>query len=115
MIEYTIIRNKIMSSLEELKKTRLAKLELLKKSGMDPYPARVPRDFCLKDAKGNFAEYEDGGKGKSAGKPVSLAGRIMAIRGQGAILFIVLDDGKADIPRSDKERYIEAETFQIIY
>ena len=43
-----------MSSIDELKKTRLTKLDLLKKFGMDPYPAKVPRDFCLKDAKDNF-------------------------------------------------------------
>ena len=83
------------SSLEELRNIRLAKLETLKKAGIDPYPASVPRDFCLADAKANFADYDEKGTGKSSGKIVSLAGRVMAIRGQGAILFIVLDDGKA--------------------
>jgi lysyl-tRNA synthetase class 2 len=87
-----------MASLEEIRTTRLAKIELLKKAAMDPYPAKVPRDFCLFDARGNFAEYETvvAGKepGNHAGEEVSLAGRIMAIRGQGAILFVVLDDGK---------------------
>ena len=79
-----------MASIDELRAARLAKLELLKKAGMDPYPAKVPRDFCLKDAKENFTEYE------KSQKPVNLAGRIMAIRGQGAILFLVLDDGKGN-------------------
>jgi len=87
------------SSLEELRNIRLAKLELLKKIGIDPYPAKVPRDFCLADAKANFADYAEAvagvPAGKKSGKPVSLAGRVMAIRGQGAILFVVLDDGKA--------------------
>jgi lysyl-tRNA synthetase class 2 len=75
-----------MASLEELKATRVQKLELLKKAGMDPYPAKVPRTFCLEDARKNYSE----------GKEVSLAGRVMAIRGQGAILFVVLKDGKED-------------------
>lgn len=75
-----------MASLEELKATRLAKLELLKKAGMDPYPSKVSRTFCLEDARKSYTE----------GKEVSLAGRIMAIRGQGAILFVVLKDGKED-------------------
>jgi lysyl-tRNA synthetase class 2 len=83
------------SSLEELRNIRLAKLELLRKAGMNPYPAKVPRNFCLADARANFADYDEQGTGKSAGKPVSVAGRIMAIRGQGAILFVVLDDGKS--------------------
>ena len=77
-----------MASLEELRTTRLHKLELLKKAGMDPYPARVPRTFCLEDARKSFVEYE------KKHKEVSLAGRIIAIRGQGAILFAVLFDGK---------------------
>ncbi len=79
-----------MASLEELKTTRLAKLELLKAAGMDPYPGKVPRTFCLEDARKNFVDYE------ATGTEVSLAGRIMAIRGQGAILFVVLKDGKDD-------------------
>jgi lysyl-tRNA synthetase class 2 len=77
-----------MASLEELRTTRLAKLELLKQAGMNPFPAKVPRTFCLEDARKSFDEYA------KSGKEVSLAGRIMAIRGQGAILFVVLHDGK---------------------
>ena len=73
----------------------MAKLNALRKAGMDPYPAKVPRDFCLADAKANFLDYDEKGSGKNAGKSVSLTGRIMAIRGQGAILFVVLDDGKS--------------------
>ncbi len=79
-----------MASLEELRTTRLQKLELLKEAGMDPYPSKVPRTFCLEDARKNFADYE------ANGTEVSIAGRIMAIRGQGAILFVVLKDGKED-------------------
>ncbi len=75
------------SSLDELRNIRLSKLELLKKAGMEAYPAKVPRDFCLADARANFS--------KNVDKTFSLAGRVIAIRGQGAILFVVLDDGKA--------------------
>lgn len=78
-----------MASSEELRETRLRKLKLIEKAGMEPYPAKVPRDSCLADAKKDFAKIE------KSGKPYSVAGRVMAIRGQGAILFLVLDDGKA--------------------
>ncbi|MEY2664492.1 MAG: lysyl-tRNA synthetase [Candidatus Parcubacteria bacterium] len=94
--------------MEELRSIRIAKLELLKKAGMDPYPAKVPRDFCLKDAKADFAQYEEGGKGAHAGKKVSLVGRIMAIRGQGAIMFVVLDDGKGKFQAVFKKDAFEA-------
>jgi lysyl-tRNA synthetase class 2 len=96
-----------MSSIEELRSTRLAKIEILKKYGMNPYPSKVPRTFCLADAKDNFAEYE---KDK---KELSLAGRIMAIRGQGAIQFIVLYDGKARFQAVFKKDDIEENLFNL--
>lgn len=97
-----------MASLEELKTTRLGKLEALKKAGMDPYPAKVPRDFCLKDARAGFAEHE------KSQKPVSLAGRVMAIRGQGAILFLVLDDGKDTFQAVVKRDTLKPELFELL-
>ncbi len=96
-----------MASLEELKAIRLQKLELLKKAGINPFPSKVPRTFCLADAKNNFAEYE------KENKEVSLAGRIMAIRGQGAILFIVLYDGKAKFQAVFKKDEIEENSFKL--
>lgn len=76
-----------MSSLEEIREVRLKKLEKLKSLGIDPYPASVPRDFSIKTLKDGFEEY------KNAVKDVSIAGRIMALRGSGAIVFAVLFDG----------------------
>ena len=96
-----------MASLEELRATRLQKLELLKNAGMNPYPSKVPRSFCLADAKANFAEYE------KSGKEVSLAGRIMAIRGQGAILFVVLYDGKGKFQAVFKKDEIDEKLFKL--
>lgn len=77
-----------MSTLDEIKKVRFEKLEKLKTAGMNPYPARVPRDMSLAKVNEQFADLE------KSGKEISLSGRVMAIRGQGAILFVVLQDGK---------------------
>lgn len=96
-----------MASLEELKATRLAKLELLKEAGMEAFPISVPRDHCLEDARKSFAEYE------KSGKVVHLAGRIMAIRGQGAILFVVLDDGKATFQAVIKKDVLDPKLFEL--
>lgn len=96
-----------MASLEELKSARLHKLELLKKAGMDPYPAKVGRDLLLVDAKKRFAEFD------ASKKDVSLAGRIMAIRGQGAILFVVLDDGTGSFQAVIKKDAIKPESFEL--
>ena len=76
-----------MASLEEIRSGRLAKIKKLKEAGINPYPAKVPRDFPVAQFKNDFADLE------KSGRAVSLAGRIMAIRGQGAILFVVLFDG----------------------
>ena len=90
-----------MASQEEIKEIRLGKIKLLKEARMEAYPAKVPRDFCLRDAKNNFSEYE---KNK---KEVSLAGRIMAIRGQGAIFFVVLYDGRGKFQAVFKKDTLE--------
>ncbi|MBU6426824.1 lysine--tRNA ligase [Patescibacteria group bacterium] len=97
-----------MASIDELKQTRLNKLESLIKSGMNPYPVSVPRDFSLEEAQNKFKEYE------KSQKQVSLAGRIMAIRGQGAILFFVLDDGTAKFQAVAKKDAIEPKLFKLI-
>ncbi|MEK7609589.1 MAG: lysine--tRNA ligase [Patescibacteria group bacterium] len=96
-----------MASLEELRTIRIAKLDLLKKAGMEAYPAKIPRDFCLADARGNFKDYE------SSKKPVSISGRIMAIRGQGAILFVVLDDGKSTFQAVIKKDVLDSKLFEL--
>ncbi len=96
-----------MASLDELKKVRLEKLEKLKAFGMEAYPSKVPRDFCLADARTNFKQYE------SSQKAVSLTGRVMAVRGQGAILFAVLDDGKSTFQAVIKKDVLEPKLFQL--
>jgi lysyl-tRNA synthetase class 2 len=97
-----------MASIEEIRTIRLQKLEILKKAGMNPYPAKVPRDFCLADARNNFAEFE------KSQKSVSLTGRIMAIRGQGAIMFLVLDDGKSTFQAVVKKDTLDEQLFKLL-
>lgn len=96
-----------MASQEEIKAVRLKKIKLLKEAGMEAYPAKVPRDFCLRDAKKNFEEYE---KSK---KPASVAGRVMTIRGQGAILFVVLYDGRGKMQTVFKKDTLSEKLFKL--
>ena len=97
-----------MASLEEIKKSRLEKLALLKKAGMEAYPTKVPRDFDLEKAKLYFVDLE------KSGKQVSLSGRVMAIRGQGAILFLVLDDGTGTFQAVIKKDTLKPELFELL-
>ncbi|HVT74995.1 MAG TPA: lysine--tRNA ligase [Candidatus Paceibacterota bacterium] len=96
-----------MASIDEIREARLGKIELLRKAGMDPYPSKVPRDMCLKDAKASFAEYA------ASNRPISLSGRVMAIRGQGAILFVVLDDGKGRMQAVFKKDTLSPDAFKL--
>lgn len=96
-----------MASLEELRAARLHKLGLLEKAGMEAFPAKVPRDMSLADAKEDFSSLE------SSKKEISLSGRAMAIRGQGAILFVVLDDGTATFQAVMKKDALKPELFDL--
>jgi lysyl-tRNA synthetase, class II len=96
-----------MSSIEEMREARLKKLELLKAMGINPYPAKVPRDIELKQLRADFASYEQ------SGKPISVAGRVMALRGQGAILFAVLFDGTEKIQAIFKKDEMAEEVFNL--
>jgi lysyl-tRNA synthetase class 2 len=78
-----------MASIEEIRAERLRKLETLKSRGINPYPSTVSRDYMLSEIREHFSALE------SEKKLVALAGRVMAIRGQGAIQFVVLSDGTA--------------------
>lgn len=97
-----------MASLDELRSTRLEKLEMLKKAGVNPYPTSVPKDFSLNELRKKFTELE------KESKPVSIAGRVMAKRGQGAISFLVLDDGTSTFQAVIKKDALDADAFNLI-
>lgn len=100
-----------MTASEELRTVRLQKLELIKKSGMDPYPSKVPRDFSLAEVKVGFDTLQK--KHGENGSPISITGRILAIRGQGAILFTVLDDGTAKFQSVIKKDTLDEKLFTL--
>jgi len=47
-----------MSSIDEIRDTRIKKLELLKNKGINPYPAESKKELNLKEAVLNFEELE---------------------------------------------------------
>ena len=76
-----------MSSIDEIRDARLQKLELLRGKGINPYPAQSLRELSLKEAVDSFESLEKNADVRW------ISGRIMSIRGQGAIVFITLNDG----------------------
>lgn len=76
-----------MASLEEIRAVRLNKLQKLKEAGMDAYPAKTDRDFEIGQLIADFENLE------KENKSVAIAGRVMALRLQGAIGFADIFDG----------------------
>ena len=94
-----------MSSIDEIKDARIKKLELLKKRGYEAYPVDSKREISLKVAVDDFENLEKNKEIKW------IAGRIMSIRGQGAIIFITLNDGTGTFQSLLKKDVIGDEKF----
>jgi lysyl-tRNA synthetase class 2 len=75
-----------MASIEEIRNERIKKLNILREKGVNPYPARSKRDYCVSDVLADFDEL-------STKDSMFLVGRVMALRGQGAIIFFNFYDG----------------------
>jgi len=78
-----------MSRQDEIRNIRIGKKDGLEKKGINPYPAKVKKDFDNAEVTKRFAAIR---KAKP-GKTVHLAGRIMSIRSAGKIYFIEFSDG----------------------
>ncbi len=96
-----------MASLSELRDVRLEKLEKLQTAGMNPFPAGVPRDMTLAELKNDFEKLE------TSGTSLSVTGRIMSLRGQGAIMFATLFDGTERFQAVFKKDEIEEGLFSL--
>lgn len=72
------------SRLEEILKEREKKIENLKLMGIELYPAKAHKDLANKEVVDNFEKYN--------GKIMSLAGRIMAWREHGKLIFGQIQD-----------------------
>jgi len=96
-----------MASLEELRAVRLEKLEKLKNAGMNPYRANIDRTHTNNEVSEQFDDLE------KKGDALTLVGRVMAIRGQGAIAFVPLFDGTATFQVVLKEDEIDAEVLSL--
>mgnify|MGYP001585913475 CR=1 FL=1 len=80
-----------MASLEEIRNARLEKLRLLRGRGIDPYPIISRRTYTLAEVKKKFESLE------KSDKTITVSGRVTALRGQGAVFFIDLNDGEGTL------------------
>ncbi|HQV64788.1 MAG TPA: lysine--tRNA ligase [Candidatus Paceibacterota bacterium] len=96
-----------MASLEELRSVRAEKLTLLADFGMEAFPASVPRTHSLLEIVETFTSLE------SSQEPVSVVGRILSLRGQGAIMFATLFDGTEKFQVVFKKDEIDEQLFTL--
>lgn len=82
------------STLNDERATRLAKRAALFEAGQNPYPEHSELDDYVADIEAKYAELADG---EDTEDVVKIAGRVVAKRGQGKIMFIVVRDATAEI------------------
>lgn len=82
------------STLNDERATRLAKRAALFEAGQNPYPEHSELEDYVADIEAKYAELADG---EDAEDVVKIAGRVVAKRGQGKIMFIVVRDATAEI------------------
>lgn len=92
-------------SLEDIKQVRLDKLQKIKDRGINPYPAKTTKTHNIVDIESNFDELSQ------KEQVVTLAGRVMSMRGQGAIIFSDLFDGTGKFQMLFKKDEMDLPTF----
>ncbi len=97
-----------MASLEELRAERLKKAELLRERGLDPYPSESNAKQTLAEVLEAFTKHHD------AHKTITVAGRLRAIREQGALAFLDLDDGTGRLQILVKREALGADSFDLL-
>jgi lysyl-tRNA synthetase, class II len=96
-----------MSTIDEIKSVRLEKLKLLQEKGINPYPAKTNRELSLLEVISTFEDLEKTGSVKW------ISGRVMSLRGQGAIIFVTLYDGTASFQGLLKKDTLGDEKFNL--
>ncbi len=74
-----------------IRNDRQENLKALKAAGQIPYPAKTKRTHSITEVLEQYELLE------TAGDIFTIAGRVMSIRGHGAIMFISLDDGTGSL------------------
>ena len=92
-------------ALDEIRNTKIKKVEELRKSGTDPYPASSSRTNSVKEAIDNYDEWKES-------KTIILAGRILARREHGGSTFFDIDDGSGNIQAYIKEDMVGSDEYK---
>ncbi len=97
-----------MSTLEELRKEREAKIALLEAYGMEPYPAHTARTHTILEVRTHFDAFVE------AGAEVILAGRAISLRRHGGSTFADIADGTGRIQLFFSKDILGDELYQLL-
>lgn len=92
-------------ALEEIRNTKIEKIEKLKKAGVDPYPSSSGRNISVAETIDNFDKFSE------EKKELTLAGRVMARREHGGSIFFDLRDQAGKIQGFIKEDIVGKDSF----
>jgi len=98
---------------EQERAARRERLTALRKSGIDPYPARVGSRTPVAAVRARFDDLDTEALEANPEK-VAVVGRITAVRSFGKLLFLSLVEDGAKIQVSAKKKEIDAELFAFI-
>jgi lysyl-tRNA synthetase, class II len=96
-----------MASIEELRDARLQKIKILKEAGMNPFTAVTLRTHTISEAISGFEMLME------SGNEITLAGRAMTLRVQGALIFFNFTDGTGNFQGLMKKGEIEDSLFEL--
>jgi len=91
----------------DIRDERLKKLQRLKDAGQSGYPISTARDAAIDEF---LASFDDRAQ---KGTKTTLAGRVMALRGQGGIVFAPLFDGTARVQAVFQKAEMEEAVFAL--
>lgn len=78
-----------MTTFNELRESKLAKLQKIREMGINPYPYRYERTHLAKDIHETFAKLENN---QNSGTKAKVCGKLMGIRAFGKLAFLDLVD-----------------------
>ncbi len=96
-----------MASIEEIRATRLEKLQKLKEKGINPYPISTNQEYSNATIIERFDELA------AQKKVVTVVGRVMSLRPHGGLIFVTFDDGTAPFQALLKKDEMEATDFDL--
>jgi lysyl-tRNA synthetase class 2 len=96
-----------MASLDELRDVRLAKLEKLKEKGIDAYPSTSFVTHTVLKATEDFDNLSE------SQEVVTLGGRVMSVRAQGALIFLNFFDGTGNFQALLKNEDSTKDAFEL--